>query len=309
MAESIAAAEDDAELREEVMEVKAEPLDDDDEYAPRHPTHDEEEAEQEVQIKDWKPDVTLAYQGECGASSTLHPRLLSASCTQLTAGFGTSSVQLVLIVEPYPPLPPEEYAPPASRLSTRSVSVMSSRSRSRTGPVRGSRYSSTSLALDAAPKVPTAPVRNLRNATRSATAAASSTTPAPSWRGGSRNMRDASSTPGYVAGGAGSSRTRRTPLFMPRDTPFDNDEEDEDEHEAYAEALREGRFRLPSVVPRAPGEDEDNPFDEPEGMMAMGERLVHSSQIEESVIRNAAGWEEMGEGESSEVLGRQEPGD
>lgn len=95
---------------------------------------------------------------------------------------------------------------------------------------------------------------------------------------------------------------------MPRDTPFGEDEEDEDEHEAYAEALREGRFRLPSVVPRTAGED-DIPFDEPEGMMAMGERLVHASQIEESVIRNAAGWEELDEGEASEVLGRQEPGD
>lgn len=96
---------------------------------------------------------------------------------------------------------------------------------------------------------------------------------------------------------------------MPRDTPFGDDEEDEDEHEAYAEALREGRFRLPSVLPRTAGDDEENPDDVPEGMMAMGERLVHASQIEESVIRNASGWEELGEGEASEVLGKQEPGD
>ncbi|BEJ16117.1 hypothetical protein CspHIS471_0507220 [Cutaneotrichosporon sp. HIS471] len=268
------AARDDQELEEEVVEVKAEPLDDGEYVLPKSPAEIEDE-EHEVQIKDWKPDVTVVYQG-----------------------FGTSSVQLVLIVEPYPPLPPEEYAPPASRLSTRSVSVMTSRSRSRTG-VKGTRYSSTSLALDAAPRAPVPQVRNMRNATRSASVA----DPSQSWRGGSRNLRDASATP-FGAGG----RTRGTPLFMPRDTPFDNDEEDEEEHEAFAEALRDGRFRLPSVAPRTQDEEDENPFDEPEGMMALGERLVHASQIEESVIRNAAGWEEMGEGETSDVLGPQEPG-
>ncbi len=139
----------------------------------------------------------------------------------------------------------------------------------------------------------------MRNATRSVSVA----DPGSSWRGGSRNLRDASATP-FGAGG----RTR-TPLFMPRDTPFDNDEEDEEEHEAFAEALRDGRFRLPSVAPRAQDDEDDNPFDEPEGMMALGERLIHASQIEEGVYRNAAGWEEMGEGEASDVLGPQEPGD
>ncbi|CAK9781224.1 hypothetical protein CC85DRAFT_289063 [Cutaneotrichosporon oleaginosum] len=272
MVADVEAARDDAELQEEVMEVKAEPLDDE-EYVPRPSTLDDED--NETQIKDWKPDVTLAYQG-----------------------FGTSSVQLVLIVEPYPPLPPEEYAPPASRLSTRSVSVMTSRSRSRTG-MKGTRYSSTSLALDVAPRAPAPQVRNMRNATRSASVAETG----GSWRG-SRNLRDASATP--FASGQG--RTR-TPLFMPRDTPFDNDEEDEEEHEAFAEALRDGRFRLPSVAPREQDDEDDNPFDEPEGMMALGERLVHASQIEEGVYRNAAGWEEMGEGEESDVLGRQEPGE
>ncbi|GMK55372.1 hypothetical protein CspeluHIS016_0204280 [Cutaneotrichosporon spelunceum] len=269
------AARGDVEL-EEVVEIKAEPLDDSEYVPPESPAEGEDE-EHEVQIKDWKPDVALAYQG-----------------------FGTSSVQLVLIIEPYPPLPPEQYAPPASRLSTRSVSVMTSRSRSRsrTG-VKGTRYSSTSLALDAAPRVLEPQVRNMRNATRSVSVA----DPGLSWRGGSRNLRDASATP------FGTGRTSRTPLFMPRDTPFDNDEEDEEEHEAFAEALRDGRFRLPSVAPRTQDDEDENPFDEPEGMMALGERLVHVSQIEESVIRNAAGWEEMGEGESSDVLGPQEPGD
>jgi hypothetical protein len=100
-----------------------------------------------------------------------------------------------------------------------------------------------------------------------------------------------------------------TPLFIPRDTPFGDDEEDEDEHEAYAEALRAGRYRLPSVAPREEEEEEENPFDEPEGMMAIGERLVRASQIEEGVVRSHGGWEERGEGEDSAVFGREEPGD
>jgi hypothetical protein len=103
---------------------------------------------------------------------------------------------------------------------------------------------------------------------------------------------------------------RRTPLFIPRDTPFDEDEEDDDAHEQYTAALREGRLRLPSVAPRMADEDEeDNPLDEPEGMMAIGERLVRASEIEEAVVRTHGGWEERGEGEDSAVFGREEPGD
>ncbi|TXT09037.1 hypothetical protein VHUM_02511 [Vanrija humicola] len=231
----------------------------------------------ETSIKDWKPDVKLAYQG-----------------------FGTSSVQLVLIVEPYPPLPPSQYAPPLSRLSTRSASIAASRSRSRTqAGGQGTRYSSTSLALDR-PKRTTPQVHapNMRNASRSVSA-----TPVPnSRRGGSR---DFSVTPGPGASGAS-----RAPLFIPRDTPFDEDEEDEDEHEAYAAALREGRLRLPSVMEREDyDDDEENPDDMPETMLAIGERLVRASEIEENVIRSVGGWEERGEGEESAVLGREEPGE
>lgn len=57
------AAREDAELEEEVVEVKAEPLDHD-EYVPPESSAEVEDEEHEVQIKDWKPDVTLAYQGE-----------------------------------------------------------------------------------------------------------------------------------------------------------------------------------------------------------------------------------------------------
>jgi hypothetical protein len=59
----IEAAREDAELEEEVIEVKAEPFDDD-EYVPPVTSAEIEDEENEVQIKDWKPDVTLAYQGE-----------------------------------------------------------------------------------------------------------------------------------------------------------------------------------------------------------------------------------------------------
>lgn len=215
-------------------------------------------------------------------------------------GFGTSSVQLVLIVEPYPPLPPSQYAPPLSRLSTRSASIAASRSRSRTqAGGGGTRYSSTSLALGPQKRAtPQVHAPNMRNASRSVSA-----TPVPnSRRGGSR---DFSVTPGPGASGGS-----RAPLFIPRDTPFDEDEEDEDEHEAYAAALREGRLRLPSVMEREDyDDDEENPDDMPETMMAIGERLVRASQIEENVIRSVGGWEERGEGEESAVLGREEPGE
>jgi hypothetical protein len=68
-------------------------------------------------------------------------------------------------------------------------------------------------------------------------------------------------------------------------------------------------MRLPSVAPREEDEDDENPEDQPEGMMAIGERLVRASEIEEGVIRNAGGWEERVEGEESAVFGREEPGD
>lgn len=104
------------------------------------------------------------------------------------------------------------------------------------------------------------------------------------------------------------------------------DEEDEEAHERYTAALREGRVRLPSVSRPAGGADmgkserrnlkrrideEEDEFmdDEPEGMEKLGERLVHASQMEESVVRVTGGWEERAVGESSEVLGREEAGE
>jgi hypothetical protein len=47
----------------------------------------------------------------------------------------------------------------------------------------------------------------------------------------------------------------------------------------------------------------------PDSIMEIGQRLVRSSQIEESVVRVQGGWEERGEGEESAVMGREEPGD
>lgn len=261
---------------DEEIQIKSEPFDVD--AGPSQLRSPEEETD----LKDWKPDVNITYKG-----------------------FGTTSVQLVLIIEPYPPLPASEYAPPSSRLSSRSASIAASRSRSRTGVARTGatgRYSSTSLALDGASRsAPQPQVRNMRNATRSASIA---TTPAPGGRSSSHFGRS-SVTPGPSASGS----SRQTPLFIPRDTPFGDDEEDEDEHEAYAEALREGRFRLPSVAQRDDDDEDDNPMDEPEGMMAIGERLVRASEIEEGVVRTAGGWQERAEGEESAVFGREEPGD
>jgi hypothetical protein len=75
-------------------------------------------------------------------------------------------------------------------------------------------------------------------------------------------------------------------------TPF-YDEEDEDAHEAYESALREGRMRLPSVG-LGEVEDEDDDEDVPEGMESLGKRLVRSSQIEEGVVRVKGGWEDGG---------------
>ncbi|KAL7424798.1 hypothetical protein Q5752_000482 [Cryptotrichosporon argae] len=256
---------------EDEVVVKPEPDagDDDDEVAERG-------------IKDYKPDVDVTYQG-----------------------FGTSSVQLVLIVEPYPPLPPTEYAPPSSRLSSRSTSVAQSRARTNgTG-----RYSSTSLALDQlssrASAAYTPNVRNARNASRSV-----SRTPVP---GGGGRWGE-SSTPAFgrerstsYVPGAGAGGRERTPLFLPRDTPFDD--EDDELHEAYEAALREGRRRLPSVGPRDDAADDDVMMDLPEGMREIGQRLVRSSQIEEGVIRSLGGWEEREAGEESAVLGKEEPGD
>lgn len=121
---------------------------------------------------------------------------------------------------------------------------------------------------------------------------------------------------------------------MRHETPID-DEEDEEAHEAYTEALREGRLRLPSISrpdgTPAPGEEDDgssrsvrrrrfdsaslrgeededgNVEDIPDGMMRIGERLVRSSQIEEGVNRVQGGWEERADGEESAVMGREDP--
>ncbi|KAK4685494.1 hypothetical protein P7C73_g4657, partial [Tremellales sp. Uapishka_1] len=229
----------------------------------------------ERDIKDWKPDTELTYKG-----------------------FGTSSLQFVLIVEPYPPLAPSQYAPPSSRLSSRSTSIASTaRSRSKAGT---GRYSSTSLSVSLDHP------SNLRNASLSAVPnsrnASLSAVPNSRRGGTSTPAREDSATPGPGA----SSRTRRrmseTPLFLPAD------EEDEEAHEEYEEALREGRRRLPSVMV---GEEDDVEMDddEPDGMRKIGERLVRSSQLEEGVVRVSAGWEEREEGEESAVMGREEPGE
>jgi hypothetical protein len=117
---------------------------------------------------------------------------------------------------------------------------------------------------------------------------------------------------------------------LPRDTPFEDDEEDEEAHEQYTAALREGRYRLPSVSrPAGPeldergkkgkgkkrrlaslaDEDSDDEDDMPETLEAMSERLVASSEIEEGIVRVQGGWEERADGEESAVMGREEPGD
>jgi hypothetical protein len=118
---------------------------------------------------------------------------------------------------------------------------------------------------------------------------------------------------------------------MSRDTPFGDEDEDEEAHEEYTSALREGRLRLPSVSRPAgtPGLDEDDGSrrgkrrsrsrvvvdedesldDIPETLEAMSGRLVRSSEIEEGVVRVQGGWEERAEGEESAVMGREEPGD
>ncbi|WWC58488.1 uncharacterized protein I303_101031 [Kwoniella dejecticola CBS 10117] len=273
-------------IDEDGVRVKAEPMDYD---------ADRTESMEETNIKDWKPDVDVSYKG-----------------------FGTSSVQLVLIIEPYPPLAPSQYAPPSSRLSSRSASIASARSRSRSKQGTGAiRYSSTSLSV--APGVQarsqSAHAPNMRNASRSVSAVPNSR------RGGTVSSvtpfgREDSSTPG-PSGSASRRRMSQTPLFMPRDTPFDEDEEDEEAHEAYEEALREGRMRLPSVNRPAGDEsgltrmrdDDDDLDDIPESIMDIGERLVRNSQIEEGVVRVQGGWEERAEGEESAVMGKEEPGD
>ena len=105
-------------------------------------------------------------------------------------------------------------------------------------------------------------------------------------------------------------------MFMPRDTPFGEDDEDEEAHEAYIQALREGRARLPSVVGvggrRQDDQDGDGDGDEddvPDGIMEMSDRLVRSSEIEEGIVRVIGGWEERAEGEESAVMGKEQPGD
>ncbi|WVQ85095.1 hypothetical protein IAT38_007259 [Cryptococcus sp. DSM 104549] len=258
---------------------------------------DEDESAGMPNIKDWKPDVDVSYRS-----------------------FGTSSVQLVLIIEPHPPLPPSQYAPPSSRLSSRSASIASSYSRARSAQgTNALRYSSTSLSV--APLNPgggggrgEGSVRNMRNASRAASALPAA---GSSRRGGSSVSATPyaeSSTPGP---GARGQRTQ-TPLFFARDTPFDGDEEDEEAHEAYEEALRVGRLRLPSVRPGG-GEGGENDGrgqydweaeeDVPESVVEIGERLVRNSEIEKGVVRVQGGWEERGEGEESAVMGREEPGE
>lgn len=144
-------------------------------------------------------------------------------------------------------------------------------------------------------------------------------------------------TPGYneEGSGTGAGGRGRTPLFIPRDTPFGEDDEDEETHEEYTNALREGRLRLPSVSrpagtpePEEWGrkkgkrsarramsarsmidEDDEDLDDIPESLEAMSGRLVRISEIEESVVRVQGGWEEKGEGEESAVMGREEQGD
>ncbi|ORX36089.1 hypothetical protein BD324DRAFT_630107 [Kockovaella imperatae] len=280
------------------------------------PAEDESE---DVDIKDWKPDVDVSYKG-----------------------FGTSSVQLVLIIEPYPPLPASQYAPPSSRLSTRSASIATSRSRSRqvgTGLPRSSRYSTSSSVLpdDRSEALP--PVANMRNPTRSISATpipnsrrgGTASTPGLGGQSGSTPFGRSSVTP--FAGretrestGRGIMDRSATPLFIRADTDFD--EEDEEAHEEYTAALKEGRLRLPSVsrpagTPAPDGLDngsgrrsvrrsldiDDDEDDVPESLDAMSQRLVRSSEIEERFTRVQGGWEEREEGEESAVMGREEPGD
>ena len=121
-----------------------------------------------------------------------------------------------------------------------------------------------------------------------------------------------------------------TPLFIPRDTPFDEDDEDMEAHEEYTLALREGRLRLPSVsrpagtpAPESPTfsrrgvrrsvydgrDDEEDEDDVPDSLGVMSQRLVRSSEMEERIVRVQGGWEERLEGEESAVMGREEPGD
>ena len=99
---------------------------------------------------------------------------------------------------------------------------------------------------------------------------------------------------------------------MPGDTPFGDDDEDEQAHEAYTTALKEGRARLPSVGGDRAGsrmDEGDEDEDVPDDIMDMSERLVRSSEIEEGIVRVMGGWEERVEGEESAVMGKEEPGD
>ncbi|WVQ97366.1 hypothetical protein IAU59_004478 [Kwoniella sp. CBS 9459] len=316
------------------IRVKAEPVDDFDGLPPADTwTQTETEAvldqvQEETNIKDWKPDVDVTYKG-----------------------FGTSSVQLVLIIEPYPPLPASQYAPPSSRLSSRSSSIASSRSKSRSRSKQGTsaiRYSSTSLSVapGAQNRGQSTSAPNMRNASRSASVSAvpnsrrggtTAGSVTPFGGGGGGLDDDDGSTPAPGSSDSGRRRMSQTPLFMPRDTPFEDDEEDEEAHEAYEQALRRGRASLPSIVRPAGSEslandrgakgkkrrantsdddynydyDEDDlDFDDvPESIMDIGDRLVRNSQIEEGVVRVQGGWEERAEGEESAVMGKEEPGD
>lgn len=196
-----------------------------------------------------------------------------------------------------------------------------------------SRYSSASRSIAPGPieRDESVSAPNMRNASRSISA-----TPANSRRGGTASVtpfREESATPG--PGETGGRGRYGTPLFLARDTPFGEDDEDEEAHEEYTTALREGRLRLPSVSrPAGPeldergmkkkgkgkrkaswrdevgDDDDDDELDDiPETLEAMSQRLVASSEIEEGLIRIQGGWEERADGEESAVMGREEPGD
>jgi hypothetical protein len=182
------------------------------------------------------------------------------------------------------------------------------------------------------PRKSITPAANMRNPTRSVSAVPNSRRGGVSSTPSARGTSEITPSPDF--GGDG---REETPLFLREgsatptlgfgDTPFGQEDEDEEAHTAYLTALREGRWRLPSVSGdkghRGEGrrsvrkdvldDDEDEGEEEgddvPESLEAMSGRLVASSRIEEGILRVQGGWEERGEGEESAVMGREEPGD
>ncbi|WVN85168.1 uncharacterized protein L203_100313 [Cryptococcus depauperatus CBS 7841] len=271
-------------------------------------TDEKDEFRGQGNIKDWKPDIDVSYQG-----------------------FPTSSIQLVLIIEPYPPLPSKQWAPPMSRLSSRSTSVSNNRARSsattrdRSGRGADERYSNvepsatplgfgTGLSEERTMRRETN-VANMRNASRAPSAY-------PNSRFGGSVVpfaREDSSTPIPNDSIEGRRRMSQTPLFMPRDTPFDEDEEDEEAHIDYLSALSLGWPNLPGTTHPAGSQPrhrqrsdsvilEEEEEDMPESIVGMSERLMRNSEIEKGVVRVQGGWEERGEGEDSAVMGNEESG-